>query len=408
MERLFPAGCFIDFGPLHLDSSGSIPPSHRIHGATPAKLRAELRVLCPRKAGVYGMVDSNGELLYVGKAKNLRVRLQSYFRKRGRPAKAGKIIRRTTTVVWEVQPGEFAALLRELELIRRWRPRGNVQGQPLRRKHAFICLGRRPAPYVFLHQKPPKTALAVFGPVPMNLWAGEAVRRLNDLFRLRDCPQKQEMIFPDQRALFTLGQPGATAGLSNVMAIPPGCMRFDLGSCLGPCTGTCARRDYQTQVKAARSFLEGKDRAALTNLEREMHLAAAAQEFERAGVLRDKWRALAWLTTRLDRLRETRQRLSFAYPQGERWYLIHGGRTIRAIPAPHDRESALEASALLRAIYSRLGNSELLESYEHMDGVMLVSAWFRKHPGELKRTLAPEQALAKCLKLTAGNQSRAR
>src|SRR5262245_47330452 len=136
MEKLFPAGCFVDFGPMLLDPKGLTPPIFRIQGATPAKLRAELRILCPRKPGVYGMVDANGELLYVSKAKSLLLLLLSYFRKRGMPAKAGKIIRRSTEIVWEVHAGEFAALLRELELIRRWRPRGNVQGQPLRRRHA--------------------------------------------------------------------------------------------------------------------------------------------------------------------------------------------------------------------------------------------------------------------------------
>src|SRR5262249_4409319 len=199
-------------------------------GPSQSKLRAELRVHCPRKAGIYGMVDQHGELLYVGKAKSLRVRLLSYFRKRGRPAKAGKIIRHTATVAWEIHQGEFAALVRELELIRRWRPRGNVQGQPLRRRHAFVCLGRRPAPYAFVHQKPPKSVIASYGPVPLGLRALEAVRRLNDHFRLRDCPEKQEMIFSDQRELFG-GRAHEThsASLSNPEIRAPGCMRFELG-----------------------------------------------------------------------------------------------------------------------------------------------------------------------------------
>src|SRR5262249_59495239 len=101
------------------------------------------------------MLDANDTLIYVGKAKELRARLLSYFRGRSRDPKAGRILEPTQTVVWEHAASEFAALLRELELIRRWRPRFNVQGQPHRRARTFICLGRRPAPYAFLLRRPP-------------------------------------------------------------------------------------------------------------------------------------------------------------------------------------------------------------------------------------------------------------
>jgi excinuclease ABC subunit C len=135
------------------------------------------------------MVDATGELVYVGKAKCLRARLLSYFRTNSRDPKAGRILEAARQIVWEVGASEFGALLRELELIRRWQPRFNVQGQPARRRRGYVCVGRRPAPYVFFAARPPRTALAVFGPVPAGTTAREAVRRVNDWFRLRDCPQ---------------------------------------------------------------------------------------------------------------------------------------------------------------------------------------------------------------------------
>src|SRR5262249_40548690 len=138
------------------------------------RLRSQVRLLAPRKPGVYGMLDAHQELLYVGKAKNLRARLLSYFRPRSRAPKAGKIVAQTTCLLWEGGPDEFASLLRELELIRRWRPRFNVQGQPLRRRLTFVCVGRQPAPYVFLTPNPPRTATAAFGPVPAGHRAAEA------------------------------------------------------------------------------------------------------------------------------------------------------------------------------------------------------------------------------------------
>src|SRR5206468_7403517 len=140
------------------------------------------------------MIDKPGELLYVGKAKCLRARLLSYFRTRSRDPKAGRILQHARSIAWEIVPSEFAALLRELELIRRWQPRFNVKGQPRRRRRTYLCLGRRPAPHAFLSARPPATALVRFGPVPAGHRAGEAVRRVNDWFRLRDCPQAQPMV----------------------------------------------------------------------------------------------------------------------------------------------------------------------------------------------------------------------
>lgn len=385
MRQLFPPRAFVDFGPVLLDPAGATPNVQRILGSSTASLRSQLRLLCPKRAGVYGMIDQHGELLYVGKAKSLRTRLLSYFRVRGRPAKAGKIIRRTSAIAWESCPGEFAALLRELELIRRWRPRGNVQGQPLRFRHAFVCLGRRPAPYVFAAKAPPRSALAVHGPLPWNRLTVEAIRRVNELFRLRDCPEKQVLSFPDQAELFPASRPA-------------GCLRHEIGSCLAPCTGTCARRDYQTQVRAARAFLDGIDIEPLAVVERDMHAAASIEAFERAALLRDKWRALSWLCHRLQRLREAREKLTFVYPQSSWWYLIHGGRAIRMVTAPRDPTSAREAMATLRAVYFDSSRGLLVDSYEHADGLMLVSAWFRKFPRELKRTFAPAEAVARCQK----------
>src|ERR1700731_1903084 len=118
------------------------PPLEAIHGHRPSRLREKVRKRCPRKPGVYGMVDATGELIYVGKAKCLRSRLLSYFRPNSRDPKAGRILGQTRTLVWEPAPNEFAALLRELELIRRWRPRCNVQGQPTRYRRTYVCVGR--------------------------------------------------------------------------------------------------------------------------------------------------------------------------------------------------------------------------------------------------------------------------
>ena len=103
-----------------------------------------------------------------------------------------------------------------------------------------------PAPHVYLAARPPASASAFFGPVTAGHRALEAVRRVNDFFQLRDCPQKQEMVFADQQELF----PAELAA---------GCLRHEIGTCLGPCAAACSRTAYAAKVQAANAFLHGQD-----------------------------------------------------------------------------------------------------------------------------------------------------
>jgi excinuclease ABC subunit C len=211
--------------------------------------------------------------------------------------------------------------------------------------------------------------------------------QLKELNKIRQSHKATEIVFPDQPELFPV-------------EMSVGCLRFDLGTCLAPCTGECSRRAYAAQVKAARSFLEGKDAGLLPRLRAEMVQAAAEQRFEKAAGLRDQLATLEWLTARLDRLRQVRASLSLIYPVegpgGAWWYLIHGGRPLLALPAPKQAEEARRLGQTLDRIYRRSDHPALAESYEHVDGMLLVSAWFRKFPKERKKTLTPEEAMRRC------------
>jgi excinuclease ABC subunit C len=332
------------------------------------------------------MLNADGALIYVGKAKCLRSRLLSYFRPGSRDPKAGRILDHTQALAWEYAPSEFAALLRELELIRRWQPRFNVQGQPQRRRRTYVCLGRRPAAYAFLARRPTAQVVASFGPVPGGRRARDAVRRLNDWFRLRDCPQAQEMIFADQAELFPVPRSA-------------GCPRFEIGTCLGPCLGACSRSAYGERVRAALAFLEGANHTPLEGLERDMTAASAALAFERAAALRDKLDSLRWLAEELARVRRARQEHSFIYPvRGhagrELWYLIRRGWVVEVMPPPRTAEERACAVARIESAFRKEDAWTAPPVNEVIDGVLLIAAWFRRHPEERARTLEPAAVLA--------------
>ncbi|MEM1062761.1 MAG: GIY-YIG nuclease family protein, partial [Planctomycetota bacterium] len=221
--RLFEGFGENPFAPPEADR----PEPVRVDGKRKPTLKNGVRRLAEQRPGVYGMLDRDGRLVYVGKSKRLRSRLLSYFTAR-RGEKGSRIVGSAGAIVWEPLPSEFAALLRELQLIREFRPRWNVTDRPRNAPPAFLCLGRHPAPTLFATRRPPADA-AVFGPFGSLGYLTKAAEVLNDLFGLRDCPQHTRFVFKEDRALFD--EPPR-----------PGCLRFEVGGCVGPCCGGCSRR----------------------------------------------------------------------------------------------------------------------------------------------------------------------
>ncbi|MFQ3591778.1 MAG: GIY-YIG nuclease family protein [Gemmataceae bacterium] len=374
MHGLFPRPVFTGFGPFTL--TGQEPPLAGGRGRS-TRLRGLVRRFAPHLPGVYGLLDAHDQLLYVGKARSLRSRLQSYFVP-SRSDKAAAILREARRLVWETLPDEFAALLRELELIRRWRPRWNVWGQPQRQRRVYLCLGREPAGYAFVSANPPTTARGCWGPLPGYRQSREACDRLNDWYRLRDCPDKQVMRFSDQNELFPV-------------SYKAGCIRHELGACLAPCAAACTRQQYAFHVAAARDFLDGRDRTPLEQLQRQIRQAAAELQFERAAALLERLERLEWLWRHLERLREARQ-ISGIYTVptaqgGQTWYGLKHGVVRRVVSVPTDpvhREKARAELLQFLAGSTALGVPALHE----IDGVLLVCSWFRRFP-EQRRAIEP-------------------
>lgn len=355
-----------------------------VGGETSEELRQQIKCSCPRVPGVYGMLNRKGELIYVGKSKSLRSRLLSYFAASSSEQKGGQIIEQARAIQWETQPHDFAALVREQQLIRRFTPRWNVQGMPQRQRPVYLCLGRRPAATFFLASKPPSDCVAVEGPFHGARRMNQAVEALNKVFQLRDCSQKQTFRFAEQLPLFDPGH-------------RPGCLRLELGTCLGPCAAGCTRAEYDAQVRAAEQFLGGSGEEPAVVIEEQMQQAAAHHQFELAARARDTLESLQYVQRKLAMLASARRDYSFVYAASgydgcSIWYLIHNGEIADVAPAPRNRDQYTQLKPTLERWQASLANRSLRGHGVNPHTLALVASWFRKHRGELKRTFAPREA----------------
>jgi excinuclease ABC subunit C len=336
------------------------------------------------------MVAAGGEVIYVGKSKRIRSRLLSYFRCAYPEEKGARILREADAIDWEYEPSEFAALLRELRLIKRLRPRFNVAMKRDAHHYAFIKITGGPAPkLVVVRAAGSDDGGVYYGPFVGAWRLAEALRELNDALGLRDCAQRVTMHFSDQADLFA--PPERT----------PGCIRHEIHKCLGPCIGGCSERQYAARVALARGFFEGADDGPIPTLTAQMRAASAQLEFERAAAIRDKVHRLEVLREQFARLRFAIESLSFVYPVpgidgDDRVYLIRRGCVREEQAAPRtvaDRERLRALAAATFEPVTRRPAPVTVPAHE-VDELMLVSTWFRQHPDELDRARACGLAIA--------------
>lgn len=342
-------------------------------------MRADVRARAEDRPGVYRMLSPEGEILYVGKSKRIRSRLLSYFRCAYPEEKGGRIIREAHSLEWSYQPSEFAALLDELRLIKRYRPRFNVAMKRDARHFAFIKVTRGPASKLAVVRGASEDAAVYYGPFHGAQRVGEAVRELNDALGLRDCSLDKRMHFADQHELFQL-EPRT-----------PGCIRYEIGRCAGPCVGGCSVAEYTDRVRLARAFLDGTDDAPMETLRREMQASSDRLEFERAASLRDKVRRLEDLREQFIRFRFAVETLSFLYPVAghdgdDRVYLIRRGRVRAEAPRPRTAPERSSLDSLVAEVFGPVERDSAQVPTHEIDELLLLSSWFRRFPDELGRT----------------------
>src|SRR5712671_482011 len=223
----------------------------------------------PQGPGVYRMIGAGGEVLYVGKAKNIRKRVLSYARPTGEVTRIARMVAITASIEFVTTATETQALLLEANLIKRLRPRFNVL---LRDDKSFpyilISKDERPA-QILKHRGARNREGDYFGPFAAVNAVNRTITALERAFLIRSC---SDAVF-DSRT-----RP---------------CLLYQIKRCSAPCTGEISRPNYDELIREAKEFLSGRSRAVKEDLAREMDQAAETLDFERAAVLRDRLAALA-------------------------------------------------------------------------------------------------------------------
>lgn len=218
---------------------------------------------CSGRPGVYRMFDEQGRLLYVGKAKNLKKRLASYFRKTGQAPKTAALVGRIAQIETTITANETEALLLEQTLIKEWRPPYNIL---LRddKSYPYVLLSDGEFPRLGIHRGAKKAKGRYFGPYPSALAIRESLSLLQKAFQVRQC---EDSYYRNRT------RP---------------CLQYQIKRCKGPCVGLVSSEEYAEDVRHSVMFLEGRSNALSEELSASMEQAAMALEFERAAALRDQ------------------------------------------------------------------------------------------------------------------------
>lgn len=217
--------------------------------------------------GVYRMYDSDGVVIYVGKAKDLRKRVSSYFRKQVDAVKTRALVKNIAHMDVTVTNSEAEALILENSFIKKYRPRYNVL---LRddKSYPYILVSNHQHPRIAFHRGTKREKGEYFGPFPNGYAVRESLRLLQKLFPVRQCDD------------------------SYYRARSRPCLQHQLKRCLAPCVGIPSDAEYNEQVDLAKLFLRGKDLQVIENLAERMQSASEDLEFEKAARFRDQISAL--------------------------------------------------------------------------------------------------------------------
>ena len=230
-------------------------------------LKIQLKTL-PNQPGVYQYYDKEGVIIYVGKAKNLKKRVSSYFTKKHEYGKTKVLVKKIADIKHIVVDTETDALLLENNLIKKYQPRYNVLLKD-DKSYPWICIKKERFPRVFSTRRVFKDGSEYFGPYTSGKTVHTLLDLIKGLYALRTCN-------------YDLAEEKIKAGKYKV------CLEYHLGNCKGPCEGFETEVEYNKNIKAIREILKGNFKDSLSQFKEQMKQYAVKMQFEEAQKIKEK------------------------------------------------------------------------------------------------------------------------
>ena len=222
----------------------------------------------PEVPGVYQYFDKNDKILYIGKAKNLKKRVLSYFTKTHNQRKTTLLVKNIARIEHIVVNSEMDALLLENSLIKKYKPRFNVMWKD-DKTYPWICIKNEPFPRIFLTRRTPVDGSEYYGPFTSI----KPIRALMDLIKA---------LYPIRSCHYDLSPEKVAAKKYKV------CLEYHIGNCLAPCIDLVSPLKYDENIEAIRQIIKGNYKQSLEAFREEMERFALAQEYEKAQWIKEK------------------------------------------------------------------------------------------------------------------------
>ena len=231
------------------------------------KIKSILKTI-PTDPGVYRYYDDKGEIIYVGKAKNLKRRVSSYFNK-NQSGKVKVLVSRIADIKFIVVDNEMEALLLENNMIKQYKPRYNIMLKD-DKTYPWICVKNERFPRVYLTRKKVNDGSIYFGPYPSVMTARTLLEMLRQLYPIRNC----KLILKEEN-------------INNGHYRP--CLEYHIGNCKAPCDGSISEEEYREMIQNIKRVIKGNIQEVLKDMKAQMMDHASRLEFEQAQVIKDKY-----------------------------------------------------------------------------------------------------------------------
>ena len=223
----------------------------------------------PKEPGVYKYIDAKGTVLYVGKAKNLKRRIASYFgNKKHQRQKTKALVKNAHHIEYTIVDTDQDAFLLEATLIKKYQPRYNVALKD-GKTYPYICIKKERFPRVFITRKVVKDGSTYFGPYTSTNRVYIILDLIKNLFPLRNCT-------------YNLSEENINKGKFKV------CLEYHIKNCMGPCAGLESEEDYNSKIAQIKNMLKGNFGSVKSHLKAEMRRYAEELEFEKAQQIKEK------------------------------------------------------------------------------------------------------------------------